>query len=475
MDYFPIFLKIENRECLVVGGGNVAARKVTLLARARARVTIVSPDICQKIQDLISSNNTIRHHARLFKDSDVKRCSLIIAATDDQAVNQRVSELGGAANIPVNVVDDPDLCSFIMPSIIDRSPVQVAVSTGGASPVLARLLRSRLESYVPSAYGRLATLVQSFREQVKNRFSTGKQRRQFWENILQGDVADLLFVGRDKAARDLLETTLAEAEDNPQPIGEVYLIGAGPGDPELLTFKAMRLLQMSDVIVYDRLVAPEILDYAPRDSELIYVGKQRSDHTLTQENINQLLVRLAQEGKRVARLKGGDPFIFGRGGEEISTLMESGITFQVVPGITAASGCASYSGIPLTHRDYAQSVVFVTGHLKDHSIDLNWNALAHRGQTIVFYMGLHGVRVLSRELISHGLSATTPVGLIQQGTTQNHRVLITDLENLEQTVKEKEVQPPTIIIVGEVVALHEKLHWFEPPPGGNPKPFGGRD
>jgi uroporphyrin-III C-methyltransferase/precorrin-2 dehydrogenase/sirohydrochlorin ferrochelatase len=339
--------------------------------------------------------------------------------------------------------------------------------------VLARLLRARLESYVPAAYGRLARLVESFRDRVKQRFRTVDQRRQFWENVLQGEVAELLFAGRDQRARECLETALEQSEDVPHPIGEVYLVGAGPGDPDLLTFRALRLLQMADVIVYDRLVAPPILDLARREAERIYVGKERDKHTLSQENINQLLVRLAKEGKRVVRLKGGDPFIFGRGGEEISTLMENGVSFQVVPGITAASGCATYSGIPLTHRDYAQSVVFVTGHLQDGSVDLNWKALAHPNQTLVFYMGLHGVGVLSERLIAHGLGVDTPVALIQQGTTQNQRVIITDLQSLEPTVREEAVKPPSIIIVGEVVRLHEKLEWFHPLPGADPRPFGG--
>ncbi|HED17977.1 MAG TPA: uroporphyrinogen-III C-methyltransferase, partial [Gammaproteobacteria bacterium] len=358
-------------------------------------------------------------------------------------------------------------------SIIDRSPVQIAVSSGGTSPVLARLLRARLESYVPSAYGRLATLVESFRARVKQRFSNTDQRRQFWENILQGEVAELLFTGRDETARELLEKSLDAADDEPHFVGEVYLIGAGPGDPDLLTFRALRLMQMADVVVYDRLVAPPILDLARRDADRIYVGKERDNHALSQENINQLLVRLAKEGKCVARLKGGDPFIFGRGGEEIATLMENGVTFQVVPGITAASGCATYSGIPLTHRDYAQSVVFVTGHLQDGSVDLNWKALAHTNQTIVFYMGLHGVGILSEQLIKYGLPETTPVALVQQGTTQNQRVVVSDLKNLETTVKAEQVRPPTIIIVGKVVELHKTLQWFNPLPGANPRPFGG--
>ena len=472
MDFFPVFLQLENRDCLVVGGGKVAARKVALLVRAGARVQVVAPDLCDELAALLEQNK-ITHSARKFEDGDIKDKVLIIAGTNQQDVNRRVSELAHAANLPVNVVDQPELCSFIMPSVIDRSPVQVAVSSGGTSPVLARLLRARLESYVPAAYGRLATLVEGFRDRVKQRFSSSDQRRRFWENILQGEVAELLIAGRDDTARELLEKSLEESGDEPDSIGEVYLVGAGPGDPDLLTFRALRLMQMADVIVYDRLVAPPILDLARRDAEQIYVGKERDKHALSQENINQLLVRLAKEGKRVVRLKGGDPFIFGRGGEEIATLMENGVSFQVVPDITAASGYATYSGIPLTHRDYAQSVVFVTGHLQDGSVDLNWKALAHDNQTIVFYMGLHGVGVLSEQLIKHGLAETTPVALVQQGTTQNQRVWISDLENLEATVKTEQVKPPTIIIVGKVVELHETLQWFNPLPGANPRPFGG--
>ncbi len=472
MDFFPIFLDLDGCQCLVVGGGRVAARKAGLLQRAGARVLLVAPQACDELQRQVQGE-AMNWLQREFSDSDIEGKTLVIAATDHQAVNRRVSELAKQAGIPVNVVDQPELCTFIVPSIIDRSPVQVAVSTGGHSPVLARLLRARLESYVPAAYGRLARLVESFRERVKQRFSGVTQRRQFWENTLQGEVAELLFSGRDDKAREQLERELAGSEDNPHPQGEVYLVGAGPGDPDLLTFRALRLLQMADVVVYDRLVAPPILDLARRDAERIYVGKQRDNHALSQENINQLLVRLAQEGKRVVRLKGGDPFIFGRGGEEIATLMDSGVSFQVVPGITAASGCATYAGIPLTHRDYAQSVVFATGHLQDGTVDLNWKALAHPNQTIVFYMGLHGVGVVSAQLIGHGLPADTPVGLIQQGTTQNQRVVVTRLVDLEQTVREEALKPPTIIIVGKVVELHKTLQWFKPLPGADPRPFGG--
>jgi uroporphyrin-III C-methyltransferase / precorrin-2 dehydrogenase / sirohydrochlorin ferrochelatase len=358
------------------------------------------------------------------------------------------------------MVDSPELCSFIVPSMVDRSPVQVAVSTGGSSPVLARLLRARLESFIPAAYGRLARLVDDYRQSVKARFSNPAQRRYFWETVLQGRVAELLFAGQEEKARAALQRAIDDAGSNFETTGEVYLVGAGPGDPDLITFRALRLMQQADVVVYDRLVSQPILDMVRRDAEMIYAGKARDQHTLSQESINQLLVRLAKEGKRVLRLKGGDPFIFGRGGEEIETLAEQGIPFQVVPGITAASGCASYAGIPLTHRDYAQSCSFVTGHLKDGSVDLDWERLARPFQTIVFYMGLHSIPVLSRELIAHGLPADTPVALVQQGTTQDQKVYIESLASLPELAASGVLKPPTIIIVGQVVSLHDKLSWF---------------
>ena len=459
MDYLPIFLKVEGRPCLVVGGGKVAARKIALLNRAGARITVVSPTICDEVESLVT-DGTVTHAEREFLEGDLDDMVLAIAATDNEAVNRSVFEMAKQCRIPVNVVDNPELCSFIMPSIIDRSPVQVAVSTGGASPVLARLLRARLESFIPAAYGRLAQLVDEFRQTVKQQFSDSEQRRYFWENILQGRVAELLFAGHEDKARTALQEAIGDADAHFKDPGEVYLVGAGPGDPDLITFRALRLMQQADVVVYDRLVSEPILDMVRRDAELIYAGKARDKHTLTQESINHLLVRLAKEGKRVLRLKGGDPFIFGRGGEEIETLAEEGIPFQVVPGITAASGCASYAGIPLTHRDYAQSCIFVTGHLKDGSVDLDWDSLAKPAQTVVFYMGLHSIPVLSKELISHGMPGDTPVALVQQGTTRNQRVYIETLESLSDLSEREQIKPPTIIIVGDVVSLQEKLSWF---------------
>ena len=460
MDFLPVFLNIKGRACVVVGGGEVAARKVALLLRAGGIVTVVAPELGRSLADVVQRGQA-GYRAAEFSPEDLEGCALVIAATNDQEVNRRVSALAHSRNIPVNVVDQPELCSFIMPSIIDRSPVLVAVSTGGASPVLARLLRARLETMIPAAYGHLAVLVQSFREKVKQRFRAD-QRRMFWENVLQGPIAEMLFAGQEKAARTALACAIERESAHPREMGEVYLVGGGPGDPDLLTFRALRLMQQADVVVYDRLVAHEVLDLVRRDAEHIYVGKERDNHALPQEQINVLLARLAKQGKRVLRLKGGDPFIFGRGGEEIDTLAKEGVPFQVVPGITAASGCASYAGIPLTHRDYAQSCVFVTGHLKDGSMNLNWDALVQPSQTIVFYMGLKGMDILCRELIAHGMAATMPAALVQQGTTQRQRVFTGTLETLPAIVKAAEVHSPTLIIVGEVVKLHEKLAWFDP-------------
>lgn len=460
MDFLPIFMNVKQRPCLVVGGGDVASRKIALLREAGASVTLVAPELCAEVQDLVDRGEITCRNGT-FAPADLEGMALVIAATDDEETNRQVSALAHKKSLPVNVVDNPALCSFIMPSIIDRSPVQIAISTGGNSPVLARLLRSRLESMIPAAYGLLGKLAQEFRDRAKHTFSSVNERRIFWEKILQGPIAEMVFAGKHKQARAALETEFEKAADAPQELGEVYLVGAGPGDPDLLTFKALRLMQQSDVIVHDRLVSKEVLDLCRRDADRIYVGKERSNHAVRQEDINQLLVRLAKQGKRVCRLKGGDPFIFGRGGEEIDTLAAEGVPFQVVPAITAAAGVSSYAGIPLTHRDYSQSVVFATGHLKDGTMNLNWPGLVQPNQTVVFYMGLHGIDVICAKLIEHGMSADMPIALVQQGTRPDQKVFTGTLSSMPGIVHSTDIKPPTLIIVGEVVKLHEKLAWFE--------------
>lgn len=458
MDYFPIFFKLTGKPCLVVGAGEIAARKIDLLARAEADITVIAEDIGETVAAMTERCQlTIKQKS--FQAEDLENIVLVVSATNRLETNQQVSKSAHERNIPVNVVDSPQLCSFIFPAIIDRSPLVAAVSSGGAAPVLARLLRAKIETLIPSGYGRLAQLAEKFRPLVKQQIESPALRKIFWENTFQGSVAELVFAGKDEEAERQLQKSLHEHQ-NAKPQGEVYLIGAGPGDPDLLTFKALRLMQQADVVVYDRLVAPAILDLARRDSTKIYVGKQRSEHSLPQDRINGLLADLAKQGKRVARLKGGDPFIFGRGGEEIETLMEQGIHFQVVPGITAASGCASYSGIPLTHRDHAQSVTFVTGHLKDDSINLNWQQLAKPNQTLVIYMGLVGLPIICQSLIEHGASENLPAALIQQGTTNRQRVFTGTLSTLPEIAAKQDITPPTLIVIGTVVSLHEKLQWF---------------
>lgn len=461
MNFLPIYYEIKNKPCLVVGGGKVASRKIRLLLSAGASVTLVSPQNCDEISGMVNENKIVWQQ-RDFSETDINGQALIIASTNNEQVNLAIAELAQQHNIPCNLVDNPDKGSFIMPSIIDRSPVIVAVSTGGSSPVLARLIKARLESLIPAGYGKLAEIAGEYREKIKQLISNPENRKRFWKHVLQSGFAERVFSGHLDEAKVILEKEVGQFESE-QPLGEVYLVGAGPGDPDLLTFRALRLMQQADVVVYDRLVAKPILEMTCKDAERIYVGKERAKHAMRQEEINKCLAKLAKQGKRVLRLKGGDPFIFGRGGEEIDTLAEEGVPFQVVPGITAAAGCASYAGIPLTHRDYAQSVTFVTGNLKDGSVNLNWQQLSQPNQTVVFYMGLQGMPIIFNSLMENGVSPDMPAALIQQGTTPMQRVITGTLSTLPEIVKKEKPVPPTLIIVGEVVELQEKLSWYKSP------------
>ena len=466
MQALPIFINITNRPCVVIGGGEVASRKVTMLLKANAAITLYSPDICHELQALADTGKITYINAN-FEESQLAGACLVIAATDVAAVNIAVSIAAKAQNIPVNIVDSPELCTFTMASIVERSPIVIAISSEGTAPVLARYIRTKIETMLPAGYGRIAGIAGEFRDKVKAKFATTQERRIFWEGVLQGPIVERILSGQEAAARKSLDELLsgkAELQNH----GEVYLVGGGPGDPDLLTFRALRLMQQCDVCVYDKLVSPEVMELVRRDAELIYVGKSRGQHTLPQEEINELLARLALEGKRVLRLKGGDPFIFGRGGEEIETLMQRGVPFQVVPGITAANGVSSYAGIPLTHRDYAQACLFITGHLKakpdstELALDLDWVAMSRPRQTVVIYMGLVGLAQICEQLIVHGVSPDMPAAVVQQGTTQRQRVVTATLKDLAAKVSEAQIKAPCLTIVGEVVQLREKLNWFEP-------------
>jgi uroporphyrin-III C-methyltransferase/precorrin-2 dehydrogenase/sirohydrochlorin ferrochelatase len=458
MQALPLFFNIKNRPCVVIGGGEVALRKITLLLKAEADVTVIALDLHADLQVLLDSKK-IKFLANRFEKNQLLGACLVIAATDDEATNIAVSDAAKAQNIPVNVVDSPELCTVTFGSIIDRDPVLIAISSAGNAPVLARYIRTKIETMLPASYGRIAAIAGEFREQVKAKFATTQLRRRFWEEVLQGPIVERVLAGQEKAARDLLQA-LIDDKNKVANKGEVFLVGGGPGDPDLLTFRALRLMQMCDVCVYDKLVSPEVMELVRRDAELIYVGKARDQHTMPQEEINELLAKLALDGKRVLRLKGGDPFIFGRGGEEIETLMARGVPFQVVPGITAANGVSSYAGIPLTHRDYAQACLFITGHHKDGSIDMDWVAMSRPNQTVVIYMGLVGLKEICEKLIAHGVSASMPVAVVQQGTTQKQKVVAATLADLAEKVTAAEMKPPCLTIIGEVVSLREKLNWF---------------
>ena len=454
MDHLPIFCQLRQRDCLLVGGGDVAERKARLLLDAGANVTVNALDFTPQFQVWADSQMLTLVQGE-FIPSLLDNCWLAIAATDDETVNQQVSEAAEARRIFCNVVDAPRQASFIMPSIIDRSPLMVAVSSGGTSPVLARLLREKLESILPLHLGQLARYAGHLRARVKQQFATVGERRRFWEKLFVNDRLAQSLANDDRQA--VAETTEQLLTEPLEHRGEVVLVGAGPGDAGLLTLKGLQQIQQADVVVYDRLVSDDIMNLVRRDADRVFVGKRSGYHCVPQEEINQILLREAQKGKRVVRLKGGDPFIFGRGGEELETLCEAGIPFSVVPGITAASGCSAYSGIPLTHRDFAQGVRLVTGHLKTGG-ELDWENLAAEKQTLVFYMGLNQAATIQEKLIEFGMQPDMPVALVENGTSVKQRVVNGELTQLGELAQQ--VESPALIIVGRVVGLRDKLNWF---------------
>ncbi|GAB3682945.1 siroheme synthase CysG [Salinisphaera aquimarina] len=463
----PLFIRLAGQPVLVVGGGRVAARRIERLIKAGACVTVVAPRADTRIQAWHEARRLVWHE-RAANAADVDNQRLVFALTDDHVANADIAAAARAAGVLVQRADDADGSDFLTPAVVRRESLQIAIASDGTAPTLARILRARLEAWVPRAYGELATLAGAYRERVRQRLPQS-QRAAFWLRVLDGPIAEQVFAGRLSQARQALDHALETAQTAAEgDTGEVYLVGGGPGDPDLLTFRALRLMQRADVVLYDSLIAPAILDLVDADAERIHVGKRASRHTLPQEDINALMVRLARAGRRVLRLKGGDPFVFGRGGEEISQLAEAGIPFQVVPGITAASGCAAYAGIPLTHRDYAQSVTFVTGHLKEGALDLSWQQLAQPGQTVVFFMALKSLPIICAALQTYGLAADWPAALVIDGTTARQRLVVGTLADLPARAARLTIDGPTLLIVGEVVRLHETLGWFRP--AGVPEP-----
>ncbi len=462
MDIFPIFLLLKNQPALVVGGEEGAENKLRLLLKAQAQITLIAVKLHPKVKALGAQHPEIEHQARSFTPDDLKYKKLVFIVSENEQEVETIFHQCQARQIPVNAVDQPQYCSFYMPSIVDRDPLVMAVSSSGSCPRLSRMVRAKLETLFPPAYSRLAQMMAEMREKTRALPGTVAQRKSFWDKIFASPLIDIFLSGQERQARRALEKEMRKPQGDLENYGQVALVGAGPGDPELLTLRALRLIQAADVLVYDRLVNPAILEFARREAARIYVGKEKSRHIIPQEQINQILVDLAKEGKLVVRLKGGDPFIFGRGGEEIERLLEFGVDFQVVPGVTAAAGCGAYAGIPLTHRDYAQSVRMITGHLKDDHLDLDWHNLAVENQTIVFYMGLSTAPLISRELLKQGMDPQMPIAVIEQGTLPNQQIHLTDLTGLPQLVAEKEIQPPALIILGRVVNLHSRLNWYDP-------------
>ncbi len=455
MDYLPLFADLKSRPVLVVGGGEIAARKIELLRRAGAHVRVAARELGHELQAL-RDINAIEWIAQHFDAAQLDDVFLVIAATDDNALNAQVFDAANARHKLVNVVDDQPKCSFIFPSIVDRSPLVVAISSSGTAPVLARLLREKIEALLPANLGQMAEVAGQWRDKVKQRYHKMSDRRRFWERAFNGLFASQMAAGNVNEARRTLDRELENTSDNQ---GEITLVGAGPGDSGLLTLRGLQVMQLADVVLYDHLVSDEVLELVRRDADRICVGKRAGAHSVPQEETNQLLVTLAQQGKRVVRLKGGDPFIFGRGGEELQAAQAAGIPFQVVPGITAAAGATAYAGIPLTHRDYAQSVLFITGHCRADGDGIDWPSLARARQTLAIYMGTVKAAEIAAGLIEHGRAPSTPVAVIGRGTRQGQQVLTGTLAQLEALAAA--APTPALLVIGEVVNLHGQLAWFQ--------------
>jgi len=462
MDHLPIFLDVKGKKVIVDGGGTLAARRVERALDAGAMVHVYAETLGGEFREL-KNHPSLTHHTDAPRLPDFIGATVAYGATEDEDRDRHLYDMANHNHVLANVADVTEYCDFITPSIIDRSPLVIAISSGGAAPIIARILRARIEAILPAAYGKLAAFSGRLRERVMAKLKTPESRRMFWENTIDGPVADKFLSGDPKAAKKqfLMELDAAALGQDVEKVGEVYLVGAGPGDPDLLTFRALHLMQRADVVLYDRLIGDGIINLVRRDAERIFVGKRPNDHAMEQQEISDLMVKLAKEGKRVLRLKGGDPFIFGRGGEELETLAAADVPFQVIPGITAASGCASYAGIPLTHRDHAQSCVFVTAHGQDGVLSLDWETMARPGQTVAIYMGRSSLDFLMEEFIRRGVNPNTPAAIVDNGTRPNQQVVKGTLSNLYERAEAAKLPGPALVIIGSVVELSDTLNWYK--------------
>ncbi|MEM6900915.1 MAG: siroheme synthase CysG [Pseudomonadota bacterium] len=449
MRLFPTFFNMDDADIAVFGGGEEARRKARLLAKTPARISVlVGDEIDPGFAEEFAGRITIAPFDQYGPVLDVAKFA-IIACRVDSRIEEAVT-LARQFGVPINVVDHPELCDFIVPSILDRGEIVAGVATGGAAPVLAKSVREKLEALMPQRIGELTRFAKELRPAVYETFDDFDARRQFWETALNGQMAERFLEGDEEGARQIAEDMLAGGA----PEGVVHIVGAGPGDPELLTLKALRLIQQADIVYYDRLVSAEIVDLIRRDADRICVGKQKSNHTVPQPRIHDLLVESAREGKRVVRLKGGDPFIFGRGGEELEALQKEGVDAHIVPGISSALGCAASAGLPLTHRDHAQAVTFVTGHAKSGDVpDLDWQALRSENQTLVIFMGLSNAASITENLIKVGRSPSTPVAIIENGTRKEERRFFGSLSEMPQLISRNKVASPALLLIGEVAGL----------------------
>lgn len=457
---YPLFADLRGRTVLVVGGGTVASRKIDALIGTGAAIRVAAPQLTPALAGRVARRELI-HLTGRFDPAWLDAVWLVIAATDDAPLNAEIAAAATQRRVFVNVVDDAERSSFQVPALVDRAPLQIAISSGGGAPMLATMLRERLERLLDPALGPLAALLARRRAAIRGRHRTLGARRCLYRRLLDGELLALLRAGRTDQAEAALDRAIAAPASAAS--GRVALVGAGPGDPGLLTLRALRVLNEADVIVHDRLVAPAVLELARRDAERIDVGKQGGGHAVAQARIHQILLEHARAGRRVVRLKGGDPFVFGRGGEELEFLRGHAIAYEVVPGITAALACAAYAGIPLTHRDHAQSLRLLTAHCKDSLDTLDWPALAAERQTLALYMAGLELDTLRERLLAHGRDPRTPFALIENGSRPEQRVICGELADLPALARHHALRSPSLLILGEVAALAPALAWFGTP------------